>query len=172
MKIVRAVTDGQVQQVIALAQAYVTWVIAAVREQYPDIDLTEFIAEHDYTNMSAKFPGEHVPPHGCLLLAVDADGEAGGCVALGRLSRAVCEMRTLYVHPVYRGQRMGRSLAEAILQEARDIGYTHMRLDTLAFMHSALSLYHSLGFREITPYRHIPGAIQQHVRFLELDLYP
>jgi hypothetical protein len=44
-----------------------------------------------------------------------------------------------------------------------------MRLDTLPTMPRARSLYHSLGFRAIAPYRRnpIPGA-----EFLELRLDP
>ena len=153
-----------------LAQEYITWVIAAIHEQFPDIDITDFIAEHDYDQISDKFPGEHVPPDGCLLLALDDQDKVGGCVALGKLEGPVCEMRTLFVRPALRGKHMGKHLVEAVLQEAREIGYTHMRLDTLTFMKSALMLYHSLGFREIDPYREIPGAIGAYVRFLEINL--
>jgi ribosomal protein S18 acetylase RimI-like enzyme len=71
------------------------------------------------------------------------------------------------VQPNYRGQGLGRALAEAIINEARDIGYTHMRLDTIPSMKAALSLYTSLGFREIEAYRFNPieGA-----KYLELEL--
>jgi GNAT superfamily N-acetyltransferase len=169
-RIVHAQTEEQIQQVIMLAQEYITWVIAAIHEQVADIDISDFIAEHDYDQISDKFPGEHVPPDGCLLLALDDQNRIGGCVALGKLEGPTCEVRTLFVRPAFRRQRMGKLLVEAVIQEAREIGYTHMRLDTLAFMNNALALYHSLSFRDIDPYREIPGTIGAYVRFLEIDL--
>jgi len=48
-------------------------------------------------------------------------------------------------------------LVEAVIAEARKIGYGSMRLDTIgASMRNALALYCSHGFKEIAPYRENP----------------
>jgi ribosomal protein S18 acetylase RimI-like enzyme len=169
IEIVSAQTGAALEHVIALSQEYVTWMMAEIREHYPELDLHEFTSEHDYDDVRKKFPGEHIPPNGCLLLAL-SDGEACGCVALGRLTKTICEMRTLYVRPAYRGTGVGKKLAEASLNEARKFGYSDVRLDTLAFMNSALNLYRSLGFYDIAPYLDMSASLKQHICFLELKL--
>ena len=169
IEVVPVNTAKQLEDVITLSQEYVTWMVAEIRHRYPELDIDEFTSEHEYDDVRKKFPGEHVPPDGCLLIAL-SDDVACGCVALGRLTKTTCEMRTLFVRPSYRGQGIGRKLAETSLNKALMLGYGYVRLDTLSFMDGALDLYRSLGFYDISPYRDISTSLKQHVRFLELKL--
>ncbi len=135
--------------------------------------ISEYVASLDFDlrfqhfdEEFAELPGEYAPPYGRLLLAM-YETEIAGCVALRKIADDICEMKRLYVRPKFRGKGIGKSLAKAIIQEARKTGYTHMRLDTVPSMREAIALYRSLGFKEIEPYRHNPvdGAT-----YMELSL--
>src|SRR5258706_11599889 len=110
--IVSAQTGEALEHIITLSQEYVTWMIGEIRKNYPALDINEFTSEHDYDDIRKKFPGEHIPPDGCLLIAL-SDGDVCGCVALGRLTESIGEMRTLFVRPACRGKGVGKKLAEA-----------------------------------------------------------
>ena len=149
----RASTDEDVARARAIVEEYA----ASLGFDLDFQDLEEELA---------GFPGEYEPPTGAILLA-EREGATSGCVCLRRFSVGVCEMKRLYVVPSARGSGAGRALVEALLEEGRSLGYTRMRLDTVAAMEAANALYRSLGFREIDPYRVNPldGAT-----FFERDL--
>ena len=115
----------------------------------------------------AGLPGEYALPDGRLLLA-EYEGQLAGCVALHKWQADICEMKRLYLRSSFRGKGLGGALAEAIIGEARSIGYRRMRLDTIEpIMKDAVEMYRKLGFREVAPYRPNPiaGAM-----YMELNL--
>jgi putative acetyltransferase len=140
--------------------------IRALFQEYADsmgLDLTF----QNFSEELASLPGKYAPPSGCILLA-RVDGEPSGCVALRPLGDGVCEMKRLYVRPRYRGLKLGRQLAARIIEEARNLGYAHIRLDTIGSrMEGAVALYRALGFKEVPPYcgSPFPDAL-----FMELSL--
>ena len=140
--------------------------IASVKilfEEYPK-SLPFDLGFQNFEEEMANLPGKYVPPKGCLLLATYNDNLAG-CVGLQELDDGVCEMKRLYVRQEFRGLKIGRALANAVIERAKQMGYKRMRLDTA--MDTAKKLYSSIGFKEIEPYEYNPvkGAM-----FMELKL--
>ena len=141
---------------------------AIFREYAASLDVD--LCFQDFDEELAALPGDYAPPGGHLLLA-HVEGELAGCGALRPLNDVdyanACEMKRLYVRPAFRKFGLGRLLAQALLDEARRVGYSVMLLDTLDDMEAARELYASLGFEEIPPYyfNPIPGA-----HYLKADL--
>jgi GNAT superfamily N-acetyltransferase len=134
-------------------------------EQYAaslDVDLSFQNFEHELENLE----GDYAPPTGAFLLA-EEHGIFLGCVGLRRFAQGVGEIKRLYTVPAARGRRVGRLLAEGIVEAAKHLKYTRLLLDTLPFMQEAQSLYASMGFKPTAAYRFnpVPGTA-----FLELAL--
>ena len=169
IEIVSAQTGQQLEGFIQLAHEYVTWMVGEVQTHYKQLDVPAFIAAHDYDDLHKKYPGEHVPPYGCLRIALQGK-QVAGCIALGRLSESICEVRTLFVRPEFRGKGIGHLCVAHVLSEAQNLGYRQARLDTLGFMSGAQHLYRSFGFHDIEPYGAISESLRPYIRFLERDL--
>jgi ribosomal protein S18 acetylase RimI-like enzyme len=129
-------------------------------------DIRVDLCFQNFNEELASLPGKYAPPEGALLLAKEED-QIAGCVALRKLEGEVCEMKRLYVRPPFRGRGQGQALAIRVIDEARQIGYRTMRLDTLAWMKPAITLYEQLGFRRIEPYCYNP---QTDAVYMELAL--
>ena len=152
---------------IRVASAQSEESLAKARNLFREYALTPgvVVCLEDFEREVAELPGQYAPPGGRLLLAVENaagnDEHAIACVALRKLHVAACEMKRLYVHPASRGKGAARKLVQALITEARTIGYERMVLDTLPSMKEAHELYRSLGFREISCYQKnpVPGAL-------------
>jgi putative acetyltransferase len=159
----------QAQQRFQIVQASTPAQIAAVRELFVEYasSLGFSLCFQSFEKELEQLPGGYAPPSGRLLLA-EGSGQPAGCIALHALEDGICEMKRLYVRPQFRGCNLGRTLVDALVAEARSVGYSRMRLDTVpSVMGKAVELYRQLGFREIEPYvfNPIEGAI-----YLELEL--
>lgn len=158
LRLTQATTESDIQEARTLFEEYAAGLGISLCFQNFDQEL-------------ADLPGDYAPPRGRLLLAREFD-QLVGCIALrpfaGLTGPTTCEMKRLFVRPQYRDRKLGRVLVEAIIEEARKIGYTHMRLDTLpGRMDRAIQLYRSIGFVEIQPYYDTPV---DSTKFMELDL--
>jgi ribosomal protein S18 acetylase RimI-like enzyme len=136
---------------IAIGQELVReYVFATAHEQAapgsePDVDaLIPYIPDwHD-------FAGRYLRAGGAFLVA-SVEGALAGCVGITRISTTECEMNRLWVRAPYRSIGLGRTLALASLDTARELGFTRMVLDVLPQRRGAIALYRSLDFVEVPP---------------------
>lgn len=143
IEIVQVTTPDDIDHCRRLFNAYAIWLNV-------DLCFQDFQAE------LAGLPGSYAPPRGRLLLA-KAGYEVAGCVGLRPLGDNICEMKRLWVEPGFGGRGIGRSLAEAIVDAGRELGYSGMRLDTMPKrLKAAGHIYKTLGFKPIPDYYHNP----------------
>lgn len=64
-------------------------------------------------------------------------------------------------------KHIGDLLIRQIISDAKEIGYSHMLLDTLPFLYSAIHMYKKWGFYEIPSYNDSPMDTSIYMR-LEL----
>ena len=117
-----------------------------------------------------------MPPRGALFVA-DDEGRLVGMIGLRPLDPRACraeaydatagEMKRLFVRPEARGRGLATQLITRVLDQARQLRYTEIRLDTLPMMGDAQALYVALGFHDIAPYYSTPIA---GTRFMALRL--
>lgn len=105
----------------------------------------------------AGLPGDYAPPRGAMFVAVDQSRHLA-MIALRPLAGTTCEMKRLYVRPEARGRGLARQLVTRLCVEAKQLGYTEIRLDTLPMMGDAQALYEAHGFVDIGPYYDTPIA--------------
>jgi putative acetyltransferase len=165
--ICKATSPEQLTEVRKLLRAFLEWHRQRHRAELDLID--QYFDPVLFETELNSLPGEFAPPKGRLLLA-RVHGRPAGCVALRDLGSGACEMKRMFVYAEYHGKGIGRALTEAIIQAAKEISYTIMRLDTGAGKIEAQSLYRSMGFRTIPPYYDLPDDLRAWLVFMELDL--
>ena len=99
------------------------------------------------------------------LYLIYCDEKLAGCIGLRKIDNQNCEMKRLYIRQEFRGQKLANILVEKIIEDAKEIGYSHMLLDTLPFLESAIHIYKKFGFYEIESYNDSPMDTSIYMRF-------
>ena len=141
---IRPVRPADLPDVRAMLTEYVAWIGL-------DLAFQEIDAEIE------GLPGEYAQPRGSLLVVPDGR-RLVAMIAFRPIDDVTCEMKRLFVRPEARGRGLARRLITRALDEARQLDYEEMRLDTLPMMGDAQSLYLTLGFVDIPPYYETPIA--------------
>ena len=131
---------------LALLVEYLRWVGEIARSSYGLSFDIEAMARSDIEDR-----GKFYPPTGRFYL-VRHDGRDVGVGCLKRLAQNFGEIQRMYIQPQGRGIGAGRALVERLLLDARALGYTKVRLESLRALAPAHTLYRSVGFVEVEPY--------------------
>ena len=164
--VIQVVTAEQIRQAQELFEEYFDFLRADV-DKVDDLNDVPPLA--GYREEIAGLPGKYTPPEGRLLVAYEGT-EPAGCVAFYKLDDGVCEVKRLWARPRFRGRKVGRTLVETLIDEARKSGYTAIILSTVDVLVEAIALYTSLGFQKTTPYYDMPPDMLEHEIFLRLEL--
>ena len=160
-------TSVQIHAVSELMREFVSW--QDVRHAGHRKQLAAYFDPHTFEEELARLPEPFEPPSGRLFLASVGDVPAA-CAGLKPLGYGDCEMKRLYLRPQFRGLGIGRMLVSRLIQEALEIGYSSMRLETGPLQVEAQGLYVATGFRRIPPYRRLPSCLRDWLICMERPL--
>ena len=129
------------------------------------------LAQQNYDEEVQNLKVKYDYPMGRLYIALDDSDpgamKAAGCIGLKPFDEGRCELKRLYVRPAYRGQKLGELLVAKIVEDAREIGYRTILLDTLPFLQTAKALYERMGFTESE--KHNDSPMDTSI-FMKMDL--
>lgn len=103
----------------------------------------------------AELPGKYGPPGGELIVAMEEDKPVA-CGALRPLETGIAELKRIYIRPTHRRLGLAERISLYLIETARKLGYSSVRLDTLGRLAGAKELYLKLGFKAIAPYNYNP----------------
>lgn len=131
-----------------------------------DSSFQKYLDIQHYDEEIKHLDAKYGMPYGRLYLAY-CGGELAGCIGLRKIDGGNGEMKRLYVRPQFRGQHIGDKLVQQVIEDAKEIGYSHMLLDTLPFLESAIHIYKKYGFYTIESYNDSPMSTSI---YMKLDL--
>ena len=120
-----------------------------------DPNFKKYLAIQNYDDELKHLEKKYGLPDGRLYIAY-YNNKLAGCIGLRKIDDKNCEMKRLYVRPEFRGCHIGNYLVGKIIDDAKEIGYKYILLDTLPFLKGALHIYKKFGFYEIPSYNDSP----------------
>lgn len=137
-------------------------VIAPEPFDSPDAELlrAELRRELDVRYGGDFEPGAKPTASDVLLFVVARDdgGRALGCGALRSLGHPVVEIKRMYVRTEARGRGVAAAILAELEREARERGFSVVRLETGPLQPEAAALYARAGYREIPCFGVYAGA--------------
>jgi len=94
-------------------------------------------------------------PDGALFIAYHHANPVA-CIAIRKINDEIGELKRMFVQPGFRRNGLGRKLLQLAIEEAGELRFHKIRLDSLERMQPALKLYEDFGFYAIASYRFNP----------------
>ena len=167
LSIRQASSDADYAAFGELCRTYVDWCRA--RYAHDTWFVTEVFGYQSLDDELKDLSLKYGPPKGRTYLAIQEGVVAGGG-AYRRTSETTCELKRLYVSDTAKGQGVGRRLSEALMQAAREDGFTRMQLDTGNLLTEAIAMYEKLGFERCPPYHSYPERLMPYLVFMQRAL--
>ena len=93
---------------------------------------------------------------GSVYFVAEENGQllgGGGIFPTEGLPKKCCELVKMYLHREARGKGLGRQLIALCVDQAKQMGYDQVYLETMPELHKAVSVYEKFGFR------YLPGPL-------------
>lgn len=116
---------------------------------------SKYLEQQNYDKEIDNLEEKYAPPMGRLYIAF-SNQEVVGCIALKQMNSDSGELKRLYVRKKFRKAGIGSILVDKIISDAKEIGYTYLKLDTLPFLKEAIHIYEAKGFEHIEKYNDSP----------------
>ena len=85
-------------------------------------------------------------------VVVSFDGAPAGCGCFKPFSTDSVEMKRIFVHKAFRGQRLARAVMTELETWAKEVGYAFAVLETGILQPEAIRLYEAAGYERIPNY--------------------
>lgn len=139
----------------SMFREYMRWLIQELYATH-EIDISPEQEERLHVDFREEWPSM-IGDRGGIYLAT-LDGVPSGVCTLKPINEKEVELKRFYVKPGNRGTGIGRQLMELVLAETVNMGYQIVRLETFAFMKTAVKMYKSYGFKEVKAFEGFEGA--------------
>lgn len=120
----------------------------------------EFVLQHDPLPDFDDIENSYFNQNGTFLVLLDGERVVGTC-GVRHWQGDICEMKRLWFLKEYRGQGLGRLIAQRVIDFATAKGYKRVRLDVADAEKQTLPiiLYQQLGFYFIERYNDGPCTV-------------
>ena len=167
IEIIQATSEEEIEMADQLNWEYLSWCVDESQDRLgEELDINELYSHSKIDQES------FLADTGRLLLAKENE-VIGGMACLKKIRKSTCEIKRMYVQPAFRGKRIGEQLLFRLVEEAKEIGYSKVLLDSDPYMSKAHTIYRAMGFVETEPYAEAEmegNDYSRHMIYMELNL--